>query len=186
MERKKILEKDILKKNKSIIFSLHLLCRKTSTQILNNSSTNHFTNLVLPTRHFIQSEVFKPNTLFFNQLNIISMRKFEMAAAVILFLFVTISASAQTNYYISPTGDDANAGTSTASPYATLEKARDQIRATNPTEAVTVWLMDGDYYLENTFDLTSQDSGTSANRTTYRAVNKHAAKKKVEKKEILK
>lgn len=104
------------------------------------------------------------------------MQKFVTVSAVLLFVLVAFSVSAQTNYYISPTGDDSNSGTSQASPYATLEKARDQIRTTSPSDAVTVWLMDGDYYLDSTFDLTSLDSGTASNRTTYRAVNKHAAK----------
>lgn len=104
------------------------------------------------------------------------MKKIVTLSAVLLLVFIALSASAQTNYYVSPTGDDANSGTSQSSPYATLEKARDQIRATSPSGAVTVWLMDGDYYLDDTFDLSSQDSGTSSNRMTYRAVNKHAAK----------
>jgi len=104
------------------------------------------------------------------------MQKIVLAFAILLVLTPVSTAFAQTNYYVSPTGDDTNSGLSTASPYATLEKARDQIRATSPSDAVTVWLMDGDYYLNGTFDLTSQDSGTSSNRVTYRALNKHEAK----------
>jgi|GEM_PF-2594335 len=94
------------------------------------------------------------------------------------FLLLTQSqfALAQIEYYVSPTGNDANTGLSSTSPFATLEHARDQIRGlASPTE-VTVWLMDGDYYLNSTFELQSQDSGTSTNRIHYRALNKHQAK----------
>ncbi len=75
--------------------------------------------------------------------------------------------------YVSPNGNDANAGTQSA-PFATLERARDEVRSQNGG-ATTVWLMDGDYYLNNSFELSSQDGGTAAERITYKAVNKNGA-----------
>lgn len=98
-----------------------------------------------------------------------------LVLALSLFFFYSPLFS-QTDYYVSPTGDDNNSGMSSSTPFQSLERARDEIRGTNPTTAVTVWLMDGDYYLDNTFDLSAQDSGTETARITYRAINKHEAK----------
>lgn len=96
----------------------------------------------------------------------------------LLFCLISCFSIAQTplEIYVSPIGDNSNTGLSSTHPFATLERARDEIRTLNPSSEVTVWLMDGDYNLSNTFELTNQDSGTATHRITYRAVNKHQAK----------
>lgn len=62
--------------------------------------------------------------------------------------------------YLAPTGDDHQPGTR-AQPFATLERARDEVRRLRPgTPGVTVWLHGGDYWRTNAFELTAADSGT--------------------------
>jgi len=57
-----------------------------------------------------------------------------------LFSFLSINAQ-NTEYYISPTGNDNNTGT-LAAPFQTLERARTEIRTNDHFGPVTVWLMD--------------------------------------------
>lgn len=73
-------------------------------------------------------------------------------------------------YYVSPTGNDSNQGTITQ-PFKTLEKARDTIRqlGTLPEGGVIVYLRGGLYNRENSFELTSQDSGTQTSPIVYKA-----------------
>ncbi len=77
-------------------------------------------------------------------------------------------------YFIALDGGTTNAGT-LASPFATLEQARDALRQVlqdgdvQPAGGVTVWLRGGVYGRTNTFELTSADSGTEASPVTYRA-----------------
>ena len=73
--------------------------------------------------------------------------------------------------YVSPTGNDAWAGTK-RQPYATVERARDGIRDLKQkqgalSEPVTIYLRQGTYYLEQTFSLGTNDSGTRDNPITY-------------------
>ncbi|MFC5529376.1 right-handed parallel beta-helix repeat-containing protein [Cohnella yongneupensis] len=74
------------------------------------------------------------------------------------------------NYYVSPHGDDTAAG-SEAAPFATLERARKQLRGAGVAgkRSATVWLREGTHYLEQTFTLLSEDSGTADAPITYRA-----------------
>ncbi len=75
--------------------------------------------------------------------------------------------------YVSPSGDDENDG-SKGKPFATLERARDavrEVRGTRPGDAgVTVWLAEGTYVLDRTFELDGRDSGTRDAPVVYRAV----------------
>ena len=75
--------------------------------------------------------------------------------------------------FVSPSGDDTNAGTR-AAPFASLERARDQIRRLKQegnfaSEPVTVWLRGGDYFRTNAFELDASDSGTEQGSITWRA-----------------
>ncbi len=75
--------------------------------------------------------------------------------------------------HISPRGDDSHAGTS-SQPFATLERARDEIRALEkkgglPPGGVTVTLHGGLHELKRTFELSAEDSGTEAAPVVYRA-----------------
>ena len=68
-------------------------------------------------------------------------------------------------FHVSPQGDDNAAGTQ-ASPFASLERARDEIRArradgTLPPGPVTVQIGAGTYRLRGTFELTAADSGSA-------------------------
>ena len=74
-------------------------------------------------------------------------------------------------YYVATDGSDADPGT-LAAPFATLEKARDVVRALPrplPAGGVTVFVRGGTYRRTATFNLTSSDSGTEAAPVFYKA-----------------
>jgi hypothetical protein len=78
-------------------------------------------------------------------------------------LLLTLPACAA-ELYVSPAGSDTNSGTS-AKPFATLERARDQARRLKqegkpPKGGITIWLGSGDYARTNAFELGAADSGT--------------------------
>lgn len=68
-------------------------------------------------------------------------------------------------YFVAPEGSDANPGTR-EKPFATLEKARDAIRALKAKGTlagpICVRLMPGEYRVQKTFELSAADSGTEA------------------------
>ncbi len=87
-----------------------------------------------------------------------------------LLLIVLITAStfaAQTEYFVASDGSDTNPGT-ISKPFASLERARDEIRQSNTAGPKTVYLRQGTYYLPTTFVLTARDSGTKDSPVTYR------------------
>ncbi len=94
----------------------------------------------------------------------------------VYFSVCQVYAQEDITLYISPSGDDLNSGLSASSPFKTLERARDTLRTIASIGSATIWLMDGDYYLDSSFVLSNQDSGTSTDRITYRSLNKHKAK----------
>ena len=73
-------------------------------------------------------------------------------------------------FFVSPTGSDANPGTSDK-PFQTLEKARQAVRATIPgmTGDIAVTLRGGNYPVRSTIIFKPEDSGTGAHRIIYRA-----------------
>ncbi|MDD4102396.1 MAG: right-handed parallel beta-helix repeat-containing protein [Kiritimatiellae bacterium] len=78
-------------------------------------------------------------------------------------------------YFIAPKGSDSNNG-SFESPFATLERARDAIRAQRirgalPAGGATVYLRGGTYAVKQTFTLTEIDSGNFGAPVVYRAWN---------------
>jgi hypothetical protein len=77
-------------------------------------------------------------------------------------LLLPVAALTAAEFYVSPAGDDANAGTKTQ-PFGTLARTRQPAR--EATKPVTVWLEAGTYVLSETFELGSEDSAT-----TYRSV----------------
>lgn len=87
-------------------------------------------------------------------------------------LTVTAQAAAQYTFYVSPNGSNTNSGTA-ASPWATLEKARDHIRQNNlndgMTDDIVVYLRGGKYKRTATFTLTEEDSGSNGHKVFYRA-----------------
>jgi len=90
-------------------------------------------------------------------------------------------AHAQSRLYIATNGNDAWSGTrpapnraGTDGPFATLERARDAIRALKqanryPARGVLVELRAGTYSLNKTFKLEKEDSGTERGPVVYRA-----------------
>jgi hypothetical protein len=85
----------------------------------------------------------------------------------ILVLAVSINATAF-EIHVSPTGNDRNPGT-TAKPLATLEAARDLVRAKKSGGGATVILHEGRYFRSKTFELDERDSGTVGEPVVYRA-----------------
>jgi hypothetical protein len=81
-------------------------------------------------------------------------------------------------YFVAPQGNDANPGTRDR-PFATLEKARDAIRALKAKGPlpgpVAVRLLPGEYPAVKTLELTGADSGTEAAPIVYRAEQKGSA-----------
>ncbi len=78
--------------------------------------------------------------------------------------------------YISNDGNDAWSGrfatadrNKSDGPFKTLQRARDEIRRRKQARAVTVNIRGGDYLLPQTFELSSQDSGTKDCPVTYQA-----------------
>ena len=72
--------------------------------------------------------------------------------------------------FVSPKGDDKNPGTK-AQPFATLERARDEIRRLKKG-GVTVCIRGGEYTVKQTFKLTAEDSGTEQAPIIYSAFDK--------------
>ena len=80
---------------------------------------------------------------------------------------------ADIEYFVSTCGSSTNPGTQ-ASPFATLEQARNAIRkmkasTSAPPEKVIVWIEAGTYYLQEPLILSEEDSGTETAPIIYRA-----------------
>lgn len=93
--------------------------------------------------------------------------------AILLVGGTAVSASSRVMLYVSPAGSDTAAGTKTA-PFATLQRARDEIRALKQagtlSGSIVVEVAGGTYELQSPLELTAEDSGPSFARTvTYRA-----------------
>ena len=73
----------------------------------------------------------------------------------------TAAFSARGDFYVSPKGSNANPGTK-GKPFATLERARDAVRAREAASGeVTVWLRGGDYVRTTALELSEADSGSA-------------------------
>src|ERR1700722_8619311 len=72
------------------------------------------------------------------------------------------AAAAAVNFYVSPTGSDANSGTSASAPFQTLAKAQAAVRAVDQATsgAITVNLAGGTYRITSPLTFTAADSGT--------------------------
>ena len=79
--------------------------------------------------------------------------------------------------FVSPQGDDAQAG-SEQQPFATLARARDEVRALKRSGVagpIAVTVLPGQYSVRSTLTLTADDSGTEASPVVYRARQKGTA-----------
>jgi hypothetical protein len=81
---------------------------------------------------------------------------------------VGLAQSRGGDFYISPDGNDTNAGT-LEKPFATLSHAQAAVRKIAGKEAVNVFLRGGTYYLPETLIFTAQDSGTKEAPIVYQA-----------------
>ena len=80
------------------------------------------------------------------------------------------SAQEQLVLHVATHGNDANSGTM-AAPFATLERARDEIRRTKPRRGAVIEVHAGDYLLSATFELTAEDAAPAGAPVEYRAYN---------------
>lgn len=100
-----------------------------------------------------------------------------LATLALLFVqLISLSATVEKYaFYVSPDGNDSASGRSPSNAFATLHRARDAVRELKKTKAVpkggvTVGIRSGEYYLEQGFELTSEDSGTSEAPIVYGAM----------------
>jgi len=79
-------------------------------------------------------------------------------------------AAVQATYYVSPDGNDLNAGTE-AAPFKTIERARDAVRQINRamTSDILVLIGGGEYPIRSTIEFNPADSGRNGHYVTYRA-----------------
>jgi hypothetical protein len=93
-------------------------------------------------------------------------------AALFVFRGTLAFAAVQTTLYVSPSGDDSNAGT-LASPLLTIAGAQAQVRAinSNMTGDIMVYLRGGTYTISSPIVFTAADSGTNGFHVIYEAYN---------------
>ncbi len=100
-----------------------------------------------------------------------------------LSLFSVIGYSAEIHFYVSPDGNDSNAG-SISKPFKTVMRARDAVRSVkwrqnkynslvksgkvSPVGDITVWLRGGRYYLGQPIEFDENDSGNFGYHITYK------------------
>jgi hypothetical protein len=87
---------------------------------------------------------------------------------LLLALALASPAIADTSLFVATDGNDAASGTLDA-PFATLTRARNEIRRLQPHTAVTVFVRGGVYELPVTLQINAEDSGTAAAPIVYRA-----------------
>jgi len=95
-----------------------------------------------------------------------------MRSISLLLVLLACPAARAVDFYVAPTGDDANPG-SRQQPFATLQRARDAVRALKSqgplTAPVRVNVAGGTYTMTEPFVLRPEDSGTERAPVTYRA-----------------
>ncbi len=82
-------------------------------------------------------------------------------------------AATQATIYVSPSGNDANAGTAPSQPVRTLQRARDLVRTLDGsmTGDLVVSLANGTYRLSQPLTLDARDSGTNGHRVIWTAAS---------------
>ncbi len=99
-------------------------------------------------------------------------RPFTLAA--MLAVLASALSAAPLTLHVAPGGKDTANGRSPAAAFATLERARDEVRGLKsrnafPSEGVVVQLAPGVYVRDRAFDLGADDSGKAAARVVYRS-----------------
>jgi hypothetical protein len=94
------------------------------------------------------------------------------AGLVASFGIAPANAAIQAEFHVSPTGSDTTGTGSTASPWATIEHARDYIESNglndNMTGDIDVLVAAGDYYVDETIAFDEADSGSNGFSVNYR------------------
>ena len=104
-----------------------------------------------------------------------------LLALAMLPLVVNAADSVAAHLYVAPAGSDSANGQSPASAFATLTRARDEIRRLKtagplPAGGLAVEILGGTYTLAESFALTEADSGTAAAPIVYRAYENQTVK----------
>jgi hypothetical protein len=98
------------------------------------------------------------------------MTRIILSCCAIYFVFNVWLYAAE--FYVAPNGKAENSGTK-SEPFGTLESARDAVRnarnakTIQPDEPVTIYLAAGKYFLNKSFELKQEDSGTEKNPVRY-------------------
>ena len=104
------------------------------------------------------------------------MTKFYLTAFLFI-LFVSASFGGQADVYVSASGNDSNPGTKDK-PVASLTAARDLVRnyksthESLPPEGITVWVDEGEYFMDEPLVLNDNDSGSPKTPVVWRAEEK--------------
>lgn len=79
------------------------------------------------------------------------------------------AAATQATFYVSPNGSDSNSGLSSGSAFATIDRARQEVRTinSNMTGDIVVNIAAGDYFVSNTIVFDQADKGTNGFKITY-------------------
>ena len=86
---------------------------------------------------------------------------------LVLFAVLLPNMVSAADLFIATSGDDTNPGTK-AKPFATLNRARAETRKFKE-QGVTVWLREGTYCFEQSFELNQADGGAENRPVAYRA-----------------
>src|ERR1051325_1898449 len=80
-------------------------------------------------------------------------------AIALLFVLLIVTAARGATLYVSSTGDDRNPGTD-AQPFATMTRARDEVRDRPAQRPIAVIVRGGTYHQTRTLQLDARDSDT--------------------------
>jgi parallel beta-helix repeat protein len=101
------------------------------------------------------------------------MRRVVFKLVVSCFFLLSLQAK-ELDFYVSPTGNDALSGTSPATAFATLERAKQAVRlakeGSQDISSIIVFIKGGDYQLDQPLVFTPEDSGTATMPITYEAM----------------
>lgn len=99
-----------------------------------------------------------------------------LACAAGLLPSAEVQAASTTTFYVAPSGSDDNPG-SEEKPFATIEKARQAVRAVNKsmTGDIVAVLRGGVYRIDRTITFEPEDSGTGGHNVIYRAATGETA-----------
>ncbi len=146
------------------------------TVVLNGIVVNHCTR-VKPSKGRIQIQS-EAAEIFVRRVDVLPLE--EAAAAPVADGRISAPELPQPGLelYVAPGGADTNPGTE-AAPFATLERARDEIRSVRgqggvPSGGVCVNIAGGAYAVSRTLTLAADDSGTAEAPITYRAAGADA------------